>query len=205
MSSVIEVIQSAIKDAATVSIVYNGGSRPGQARLVIPLSVTSDELVARDPTVKIAKHFKMQKIASAQLTTGEEARNTQVAPAPVHLAPVLDSFAEYAEFFKNSLQGSGFNILEQDNYFAITGFFKNGKPRKTPTAFIQFVDRSTETVLNFESGELEEVKYELTGRERPWRVDSIRLKEGKAFGQLPKAAELFLQEIQAVRGSANDA
>ena len=205
MPSIVEVIQSAISDSDPVSIVYNGGSRPGVSRIVIPVSLTTDELIAREPTARVAKHFKLEKIASASLSTGEQAMNTEVAPVPVQFAPNLDSFIEYATFFRDSLKDSGFNIIESENYFAIAGFFKNGKPRKTPVASIQFVDRSTETVLNFDSGEVEELKREVTGRERPWRVDSTRFKEGKAFGQLNKAAELFLQEVHAVKGTAHDA
>jgi hypothetical protein len=205
MSSVLEVLQSAIRDAATVSIIYNGGSRPGQSRLVIPLSVSTDELVAREPASRLAKTFKLQKVASAALATGEVAANLEAVPAPVMLAPVLNTFTEYAAHFRDFLKKSKFSIVEEENYFAIVGSFKNGKPRKTPSVSIQYIDRSIDSVLNFESGEIEEVHHELTGRERPWRVDSARMKEGKSFAQLPKAAELFLQEVQARVNSSNDA
>ena len=178
MPSIVHVIQSAIDGSATVSIVYNGGSNPGKSRIVIPVSLTTDELIAREPPARVAKRFMLAKIASASLTTGEYAMNLEAAPAPLQLAPNLDSFIDYAAFFRDSLKDSNFNIIESENYFAIAGFLKNGKPRKTPAASIQFVDRSTDTVLNFDSGELEEQQHEITGRERPWRVDSTRLTEG---------------------------
>lgn len=205
MPNIVEVIQSAIDESGTVSIVYNGGSNPGQSRILIPVSLSTDELIAREPTARVAKHFKLAKIASASLSTGEQVINMEAVPASLRLAPNLDSFTEYAIFFTDSLKDSGFNVVERENYFAIVGFFKNGKPRKMPAASIQFVDRTTETVLNFESGELEVLQREVTGRERPWRVDSSRLNEGKAFGLLNKAAEFFLQEIHAVKGNANTA
>lgn len=205
MPSIVEVIQNAISESATVSIVYNGGSRPGASRIVIPVSLTNDELIAREPDARVAKRFKLDKIASVSLSTGEHATNKEIASVPMRLAPILDSFKEYAAFFRDSLKESGVNIIESENYFAIAGFFKNGKPRKTPMTSIQFIDRSIETVFNFDSGDLEEIKHEVTGRERPWRVDSTRFKEGKALGQLNKAAELFLQEVHALKGTANAA
>ena len=205
MPNIREVIQNAIGESATVSIVYNGGSRPGASRTVIPVSITTDELIAREPGERVVKHFKLDKIASASLSTGETATNTDVVSVPIRIAPNFNSFKEYAAFFRENLKESGVNIIESENYFAIAGFFKNGKPRKTPMTSIQFIDRSTETVFNFDSGELEEIKHDITGRERPWRVDSTRFKEGKALGQLSKAAELFLQEAHALKGTANAA
>ncbi len=205
MPSVLEVLSAAIRDAATVSIVYNGGSRPGQSRILIPLSVSSDELVAREPTARVAKTFKLYKVASATLANGDAAQNEAVVPPPIALAPVFGSFSEYCVFFRQFVGSARFNITEGENYFAITGFFRNGKPRKTPAASIQYMDRTVETVLNIESGEIEEVKRELTGRERPWRVDSALLSEGKSFAQLPRAAEFFLEQVQACDRNTRDA
>ncbi len=38
---------------------------------------------------------------------------------------------------------------------------------------------------------------EITGRERPWRVDSWRFKEGKTFAQLERAFAVFMTEARA--------
>jgi hypothetical protein len=200
MSNISDIIQSAIITGSTISIVYNGGSRPGQSRELIPLSLTDENLVARDPSSRRGKTFKIHKIASASLGSGEEATNPEVSPTPPekkNLVPEFTTFEECAAHLKEILKSSDFNLLEDENYFAVAGFFKNGKPRKTPTASLQFIDRSVETVFNIETGEFEEQKRELTGRERPWRVDSISMKEGKSFAQIHKAAELFLQEVNS--------
>jgi len=48
MSNVTEIIQRAITTGTTIFIVYNGGSRPGQSRELIPLSLTDENLVGRE-------------------------------------------------------------------------------------------------------------------------------------------------------------
>ncbi len=200
MQNIIEILQSAIDTGNAVTIIYNGGSKPGQARELIPLSLNGENLSAREPTSRRAKTFKIQKIASAALQSGEAAKNPEAIPAPPksELVPNFGSFEEYAIFLKEKLKGTVFNVSEAENYFSVFEFFKNGKPRKTPSASIQYIDRSTETVFNFETGEFEEQKRELTGRERPWRVDSKRLSEGKTFSQLQSAVELFLKEVAQI-------
>lgn len=201
MPDIKQVLQQAAAEGSSVTMVYNGGSRPGQSRVVIPISISHGELVAREPTTRLAKHFKLEKIAAVALTAGEAVQNTEVVAAAQRLVPDFASFEEYAAFFRSSLAETGWQLEERGRYFGVCGFFKNGKPRKTPAASIQYVDRSEgEAVFDFETGELSVVQHEITGRERPWRVDSKRFREGKAFGLLPKAAELFFQEVQALGG-----
>ena len=197
MSTVLEILKRAITDSTMVSIVYNGGSRPGQSRQLIPLSISNDELVAREPTTRIAKTFKLQKVAAVTFITGEEAKSPDVIPVPNMLAPTFDAFDEYAAYFRGLIDKKNFGVVEKPNFFAVFGFFKNGNLRKTPLVSIQYLNRSVKSVINFESGEIELVHHELTGRERPWRVDSIKMQEGKTFSQLSNAVELFLQELRA--------
>jgi len=200
MQSVIEILQWAIDSGDVVTIVYNGGSKPGQAREIIPLALNGENLSAREPASRRSKTFKTQKIASAILKNGEAAENFEVVPVPPQggIVPSFESFTEYAIFLKKVLGGTEFNFIENENYFAVGEFFKNGKPRKTPSASIQFVDRSIEEVFNFETGKFEEQKRKLTGKERPWRVDSKRLNAGKTFSHLQGAVEFFLKEVAQI-------
>jgi hypothetical protein len=41
------------------------------------------------------------------------------------------------------------SLVEDKTYFAVSGFFKNAKPRKTPSVSIEFIDRCAETIFNF--------------------------------------------------------
>lgn len=196
MQNIIDMLQGAIGTETAITIVYNGGSNPGQAREIIPLSLNGENLSAREPASRRAKTFKVQKIASVNLLNGETAENSEALPAQAKkdLSPKFKSFEEYSSHLKKLLKNSNLKIIEDENYFAVCELFKNGKPRKTPSASIEYIDRSIETVFNIETGEFEEIKRELTGRERPWRVDSKKFSEGKTFSQLHSAIELFLQE-----------
>jgi len=200
MANITEVIQNAINTGSVISIVYNGGSRPGQSREIIPISIDNKTLVAREPTSRRSKTFKVQKVASVSMGNIEAATNPEAPPAPPikeNIIPEFQTLEEYATYLKKILNSSDFHYLEDENSFAVAGFFKNGKLRKTPSVSIRFFDRTVETVFNPETGDFEEQERELTGRERPWRVDSVSLKEGKTFSQLHKAIEFFFQEVQA--------
>lgn len=195
MTNTLELLQRAIESGEPITIVYNGGSTPGRRRQVIALSTTADELVAREPGARQAKHFKLAKIASASLDGEAEVANPDAAPAEELLAPRLATIAEYVAHFKPKYAAEGWNIFEGSQSFGVGTFFKNGSPRKTPLVNIQFVDRTEVHEFDFETGEVTVGKKELTGRERPWRVDSNRLPQGKAFGDLQKAMECFAKEV----------
>jgi hypothetical protein len=57
------------------------------------------------------------------------------------------------------------------------------------------MDRTQEQRLDLQPGELFIEHKELTGRERPWRVESEMQEQAKAFGDLHKAVEFFAQEV----------
>jgi len=156
-------------------------------------------LTARDPATRIAKTFKLAKVASLRQSGGELQQNAQVAPIQEPTLPELQEFNAYIPHFRALVSDPNLCIVEGENSFAVSVRLKNGKPRKSSAVSIQFMDRTKEIVLNFETGEIEERTRELTGRERPWRVDSIRLSEGKSHAVLSKAAELFAQEVLALQ------
>lgn len=200
MRSIIELLQTAVGSGEIVTIAYNGGSRPGQARQVIPISVSNQGLVAVEPGSRINKRYKLVRIAWVELSSGQRASNAEAAPPVVSDVPTLTTLPEYAEHFGPELRATGWHIYESETSFAVATLFKNGKPRKTPSVSIQYFDRSTETDFDLESDDLitvTTVTKDLTGRERPWRVDSWRFKEGKSFGQLQRAFEVFIQEARA--------
>lgn len=110
--------------------------------------------------------------------------------------PQYESISSFADEYRDTLAELGWHIHEEVEFFGVGGYFKNGKPRKTPSIAIAFFDRSTEEVYDGTINDFVEVKRELTGRERPWRVDSWRFNEGKTFSSLPSALQLFLQEVR---------
>lgn len=184
-----------------MTLVYNAGSRPGQARSVVPISVTDDGLVAVEPGSRVNKTYKLDRIASVELANGSRATNEQATPPVVAPAlpdvPNLKTLAEYVEHFRAEFIGAGWHLYEEDGSFGIATRFKNGKPKKTPSVMIRYFDRSTEVVFDLEAEELRTIPRELTGRERPWRVDSWRFKEGETVAELERAFALFIAEARA--------
>jgi len=110
--------------------------------------------------------------------------------------PQYESISSFADEYRDTLAELGWHIHEEKDFFAVGGYFKNGKPRKTPSVAISFFDRSTEEVFDGTINDFVEVNRELSGRERPWRVDSWRFREGKTFSLLQSALQLFLQEVR---------
>lgn len=197
MTSIVELLQTAAGSGEVVTIAYNGGSRPGQARQVVPTSVSNQDLVAVEPGSRINKHYKLDRIAWVELSSGQRALNAEAEPPVVSDVPTLETLTAYAQHFSPELRAAGWHIYESETSFAVATHFKNGKPRKTPSVSIQYFDPSTETVFDLESGDVKTVTKDLTGHEKPWRIDSWRFKKGKSFGHLQRAFELFIQEARA--------
>lgn len=199
MTTVAELLHSVVGSGELVSLVYNAGSRPGQARTVVPLSMTAGELVAAELNSSTRKTYKLDRVAAVALSNGVSATNLLAAPPPPALpsVPVFGTLAEYAQHFKPELVGAGWHIYEDSDSFGIAARFKNGKPKKTPSVQIRYFDRSTETVFNMDAQEQRTVQRQTTGRERPWRIDSWRFREGKAVRELSHAFALFIAEARA--------
>ncbi|HCB30556.1 MAG TPA: hypothetical protein DEP50_07430 [Acinetobacter lwoffii] len=194
MSKISEFIQTYIGAGVTVVIAYSGGSRPGAARDVIPISCTDFELEAVEPGVRIKKRYKLVKVLWACVGS-EKVINDQMQDNQENLK-IFDSLSSCANYFREEFISLGWFVHEDDGFFGVGCHFKNGKPKKSPSIGLSYVDRSTELSYDADANDFVEVKRELTGRERPWRVDSWRLREGKTFSLLSSAVQLFLREIR---------
>ncbi len=145
MASVTELLRSIAGSGETVTLVYNAGSRPGQARSVVPVSVSNDGLVAVEPGSRVNKAYKLDRIASVELANGLRATNEQATPPVVSAlpdVPDLKTLGEYVEHFRSELIGAGWHLYEEEGSVGIATRFKNGKPKKTPSVLNHLEDRS---------------------------------------------------------------
>ena len=199
MASVVEVLAEAVANHAAIHIIYNGGSKPGAKRPVIPVNIMGGVLFAREPGLPQEKSFKIAKIATVILPDGRSVDNALVKPVEVRTfaTPVLSSLAEYVSLLKPQYVAAGWNVFDEEHRLGVGRFAKNGTPRKHPCISVQFMDRSEVVSLDFETGELVTEKKALTGRERPWRVESERQPQAKAFSELHVAMEYFATEVAA--------
>lgn len=149
MASVTELLRSVAESGEIVTLVYNAGTRPGQARTLVPVSVSDNELVAVELGSNINKTYKLDRIAVA-LSNGLGGTNDQAvppaAPAPPEM-PLLSTLAEYVDHFRAELKSAGWHLYEDDDSFGIATRFRNGKPKKTPCVLLRYFDRGTETLF----------------------------------------------------------
>src|SRR5271167_1169963 len=70
LSAVEETLQFVAGTGEIVTVVYNGGSHPGQSRQIIPIAIKADELIVTEPGIEFHNHYKLIKIASVELSSG---------------------------------------------------------------------------------------------------------------------------------------
>lgn len=112
----------------------------------------------------------------------------------IPLIPRLETIDLYIQKFSQLLTDRGWIVSGDNDNLAVFSKFKNGKVRKGPAVSLVFYDRSTEERLNYDTLEFEVVERQLTGRERPWRVDSWRFGEGQTYSTLKGAMTCFITE-----------
>jgi hypothetical protein len=198
MSSFEALLQTVAGSGEIVTVLYNAGSRPGQPRKVIIVSVFSETITVVEPGNPQSKGYKMNRVASIALSSGEQAINSAVAALPDVGIPDHITLVAYAEAFRAELQAAGWHIYENETSLGVATFQKNGKPKKKPSVSIQFMDRTVETVVDPDTGTYKTVPRALTGRERPWRVESMRLSQAKSLSDLKQAMALFIGEARGI-------
>lgn len=153
--------------------------------------------LAREPSISREKSFKLKKVASVTLKDGRAAVNKTVSAIPPPSdVPALSTILEYIAHYQPQLEALGWHFYADDERFGVAALLKSGKSRKHPTITVSFFDRSLQEVFNPDTGEIERVKKTLTGRERPWRVDSYNMGQAKSFAELHQAVELFVAEVK---------
>lgn len=199
MKTAKEAIVQAADDGEILIVAYAAGSRPGQSRELMIESVSGDQFEAYETGARLRKKYKIDKVIWAQDSTGARFEGTASPPPPSaanEWRPVCGSLDQLAAAVGDELKAAGWTVSLTATELAAGNSFKNGKPKKTPCIAIRYFDRSVERTY-VGGPESVEVPRALTGRERPWRVDSWRLREGKTFGQLYQAAEFFMQEVRS--------
>jgi hypothetical protein len=181
-----------------ITIAYAGGHEPGATREVVAIKCDDSALVAAASALEPAKTFKLDKILWAQAgDVRVENPTAQPVPRP-DTFPVFETLSQYTAHFRGDYKRAGWHIhdSEDGSSFGVGGFFKNGKPKKTATVGIGYYEPG-DMIFNPHSGEAEFVRRAPSSRDRPWRVDSWRYKQGKTFHSLRDAVRAFHEEVLA--------
>ena len=197
MNELVEFLQAKAGTGEVITIAYSGGSRPGEARSLIVASCANSYLRAYEENSLQTKQYKIERIlwfedsCGTRITIKDNVENFE------SFLPKFETLEQYADLLKKEFAHAGWHIHQREGSFGVGTYFKNEKPKKTPSIAIAYFDPSVDDVWDLETNDFVAVKRELTGRERPWRVDSWRFKQGKSFGSLHSAIELFVKEVRS--------
>jgi hypothetical protein len=197
MRSVVEFLRSVAGTGEVITVVYGAGSRPGEPRELVVLSCSETDLRAYEPAVHMEKQYKVAKILEVETSSGERIASEEAIQRFLAVLPRLETLPQYADLLRARLRQAGWVVHEEPDCLGVGTMFKNGKAKKSPSIAVRYFDPSTETVWELGARREIQVRRELTGRERPWRVDSWRFQMGKTFGALQQAVEVFLSEVDA--------
>ncbi|WP_342807810.1 hypothetical protein [Alteromonas sp. M12] len=134
-----ENIKGAIECDEVLTIKYNGGSKPGSVRQVLPLQILEDGKVrAKCLVTNRAKVFLIDKIeiVDHELRNSEQSwENTKVK--------FYSNIEEVYFEFKNKLEALGWHVvyeneLENGNALHVYDRFKNGNLKKSPAGTLSF-------------------------------------------------------------------
>jgi hypothetical protein len=197
MKELVEFFQKNAGTGELITIAYGGGSRPGETRQLVIVSCSDAYFHAYEGSSRQPKQYNIKKVLWAEDSSGIKITSRDNAQAFESALPKYESFDQYADFLKKEFEHAGWYVYQSDGLFGVGTCFKNGKPKKTPSIAVSYINRSNDIVWDLEKDNLVTLKKEPTGRERPWRVDSWRFKEGRSFRSLHSAMELFVEEVRA--------
>lgn len=197
MTSIIEILSNAVQSREVLTVGYSGGSRPGRARGLVVTEVFSHRFHAVEPGIGIQKTFMVDRVLWVETASGVRAESAAAVKEFEDSYVTFGSLAECGEFLRHEYEPKGWVVTVSEEQLAVGTRFKNGNPRKTPSITLRYLDRSYREYFDVDKGEVVREERELTGRERPWRVDSHRFGEGRSFGSVEQGIRVFLEEVAA--------
>ena len=171
-----------------VSIVYHRGSQPGTVRAILPITITHEEVRARDMAAEIDKTFKLAHLELAGLQTTARAYDPAGAPPAEDPQTVRAALSPHVP----ALQALGWHVELTENRISLHRFFKNGKPRKGYDVTMGFDEFTVDMFDDFDGLGLQRVTRP---SKRPYNVSSAALPT-RTFVRLSIALRAFLDEAR---------
>jgi hypothetical protein len=198
-------LTSAADTGEVLRIIYRGGSQPGSARDVCPVEIKGDLLRAHDVAAGADKQFRLSNIEIVDAQVTAPAYDPHFVHPPATVDPSIgDHFAPMVA----ELQALGWHVQLSEDALFLSGYFKNGLPRRGVDVQIKREDAPTGGD-DVDDGTLV-VTVSLAGvaisheeapqrAPRPWRPYFVGSASTlRRFGYLDRAAELFLSEARAL-------
>lgn len=182
---ILDSLQEAIQSGHSLKVRYFGGSTPGAERELFPLSIADGKVRARCVVTQQAKTFVIEKMELVEAGVASVIAETFQAPPPAFDA--LDGFIAH---HSPGLTELGWVVQSEGGGVSLHRTFKNGKLVKNPDVSLTFEAMTSDSVFDFESGEVKEMN--LRPRERPWILHG-KGQTTKTFGDIKKAQLAFLE------------
>lgn len=174
-------LRESVGTGEIIRIIYDGGSQPGTAREIIPLSIAGEMLWAVSPGKSKRKSFALEKI---RFCDGDD--------VPEMLISDWTSLEDYRAGTAKRFADAGYllEVLPPDPApgLALYGYRKDGQRRKHPFARLEYLT----TVLDYETTpDSREVEVERP-RKKCW-VLSVQGKRA-SYSTLQKAGLALLEQ-----------
>jgi len=189
MESLLARLAEARRNGEVLRIAYHGGSQPGSAREISPMSISGDDLIAHDLATDEVRTFKLAKIEVIN-------DGVQVVEYDATRPPPAEDTTSLGETFAGAhqeLERLGWHVQILPDSLSLHGFFKNGKPRKTPIIGINYSESVVDIFDDFDGRGLQEVRHP---SKRPYYVYSPGFEQARTFAVKSKAVELFWEEAR---------
>jgi hypothetical protein len=132
--SIRKTLIEAIETGEIINIIYHGGSEPGASRMISPIRIDGDIVMARCTVTNKVKGFSLSKL---ELANGDQQTYTGLHPREeVPIEP--DSFLDGIKPYLPELSLLGWTLDLNEEGIGLYECFKNGKPRKLPTLYLYF-------------------------------------------------------------------
>lgn len=185
----ITVLNNSVKTGEVVHIIYHGGSQPGSSREISPITVTPNEVRARDLSTGIVKVFLLSKIEFFNANSNSPIYDPNAPPKVEDVRTIEQAFIQKI----SELEKLGWKVvLTQDEIF-LYSYFKNGKIRKSPDVYLSYNEFNIDSTFDLETNDFINVKNKST---RPYRLCSKSLSTTHTFSHMSKAFDLFFSEAK---------
>tara|TARA_R110002049_G_scaffold111070_5_gene260207 strand:- start:1357 stop:1944 length:588 start_codon:yes stop_codon:yes gene_type:complete len=186
-----EKLVEATVTAEILEIIYNGGSQPGKARSIAPISVENGKVRARCYSSNAIKIFDIAKIV---LLSDSAKGQTKDWESGEHDFEQFQTLHDVFQKHSDRLKYLGWYVQIDESNLSLHRARKNGNPLKGSDVQLYYEEYSSDLVIGID-GEIKEEN--LRPRIRPYGIRAKNF-ETKTFGILDKAVPIFLEQAEKI-------
>ena len=158
-------LRAVIAAHETTTIIYHGGSAPGAARAIAPISVSGTKLTARCLETNARKTFDLAKIELAGAAPIKPYNEVMAEIAALEARP----FGVWADEMTALFANAPVHINRAENAWSVHDFTRYGKPRVGALASIEY--RPTTSTMRWDDDTETQVMDDHPSAQ-PWCVNS---------------------------------